>query len=208
MKYLRAVGDAILDRSVEELIGALLLATAVAAVMGGVYALRSRKSSATPNFVGVLVLATAALCMPLTAGYMEYLTTGGQSPSPLHFPGPAMRPPPEAGQAKPRPPWEPPPFNGGWSAGTHIMVAADENRDGRLTADEVAALVRQADTDGDGAVNFQDLDRLLAHRFRAQVHPPGHPRSESLVHERGNVPPDTKLSGLPHDDESSSNADR
>ena len=49
----------------------------------------------------------------------------------------------------------------GWSSGFHVVVAADENRDGRLTPEEAARLVRKADTDGDGSVNFVDIDRLI-----------------------------------------------
>ena len=48
MRFLESISDAILNRSPEELIGALLIAGAVAIVMAGLYAIGRRKSSPSP----------------------------------------------------------------------------------------------------------------------------------------------------------------
>ena len=65
-----------------------------------------------------------------------------------------------------------PAFSGpGWSSGFHVVVAADEDRNGRLTPDEAALLVRKADTDGDGTVDFRDIDRWIMSRIRPSFQP-------------------------------------
>src|SRR5262249_50323687 len=53
----------------------------------------------------------------------------------------------------------------GMSSGFRVVVVADENHDGRLTPEEAARLVRKADTDGDGSVDFHDIDRLILSSF-------------------------------------------
>ncbi len=163
MKFLESTYDAILNRSPEELVGALFTASAVAIVVAGVYALSRRKSSPSPSLVGGLSLAAGALCMAVAAGYIEYVNSGAsENPSVLSKwqgggPGPG----------NPPSPWS---FSGpGWSSGFHVVVAADENHDGRVTPEEVAQLVRKADTDGDGSVDFHDIDRLIMSRLK---HPP------------------------------------
>jgi hypothetical protein len=75
MRFLESISDAILNRSPEELIGALLIAAAVAIVAAGLYALCRRKSSPSPTFMGGLGLAAGASCMALAAGYIEYTET-------------------------------------------------------------------------------------------------------------------------------------
>jgi hypothetical protein len=78
MRFLESINNAILNRSPDELIGALFVAAGVAVVVSGVYALGRRKSSPSPSFVGGLALASGALCMALAAGYIEYMETGGR----------------------------------------------------------------------------------------------------------------------------------
>lgn len=165
MRFLSSIFDAVLNRSVEELIGALLIAAAVAICMAGVYALGRRKSSPSPTFVGSLALATGALCMIVTAGYIEHVESErALGPVASRVP-PANRQPDGSGQIALPHPWS----VSGWSSGFHVVVAADEDRDGRLTPEEVARLVKKADTDGDGSINSRDIDRLIARRLRTPL---------------------------------------
>ena len=60
-------------------------------------------------------------------------------------------------------------YGGGWSSGFHVVVAADEDHNGRLTPDEAAGMVRKADTDGDGTVDFRDIDRIIMSRLRTKL---------------------------------------
>ena len=159
MRFVESISDAILNCSPEELIGALIIAATVALVVAGFYALRRRKSSPSPTFVGSLGLAAAASCMALSAGYIEYAETNRTSGSGWRDPAAPKSPPGVPRQIKPPSPRSS--FGPGWSAGFHVVVAADENRDGRLTPEEVVRLVKEADTDGDGSVNFRDIDRLV-----------------------------------------------
>jgi hypothetical protein len=87
--------------------------------------------------------------------------------------GPARWPSGARGPGSLPPPWA---FSGtGWSTGFHVVVAADENRDGRLTPEEMAHLVRKADTDGDGSNNSLDIDRLVMSRFQFPSQPSSPP---------------------------------
>jgi hypothetical protein len=200
MRFFESILDAILKRSAEELIGALFIVAALGIVMAGCYAVYRKKSSPSPSFVGGMALPGFALCMVFTAGYVEYEASDwGRKPSVIQpasgrvWPGSPRwgfvslgaqgsdraaektgspsrdRRRPFSQAALPHP-WS---VSGtGWSSGFHIVVAADENRDGRLTPDEAARLVRKADTDGDGSVNFRDIDRLIASRPGAPAWPP------------------------------------
>jgi len=170
MRFLESTSDAILNRSPQELIGALLIAAAVAIVVAGLYALGLRKSSPSPSFVGGLGLTAGAVCMALAAGYIEYAETDWTLRSAVSHPPPPRSTPGGPGRAGPSP-WGS--FGPGWSSGFRFVVAADENRDGRLTPEEVARLVRKADTDGDGSVNFRDIDLLIESQLRRRLRPPG-----------------------------------
>ena len=85
MRFLNSVFGALVDRSSDELIGALLVATVVAGVMAGLYALGRRRASNPAVFVGGLVLASEVFCMALTTGYYEYRapSLGNRGPTPF-----------------------------------------------------------------------------------------------------------------------------
>ena len=150
MGFLESIPDAILNRSPEELIGAMLIAALIGIVMASLYALNRRKSPPSPTFVGVLALVAGASGMALAAGFFERGETGSMAgwPKTLRSPRPLGG---TGGRGMP-PPWL---FSGpGWSSGFHVVLAADGDRDGRLTPDEAARLVRKADSDGDGSVEL------------------------------------------------------
>ncbi len=165
MKFLESLSDGIINRSPEELIGALFIAAAVADRRGGDLRALVAGSRAPPRPLSAAwSFAAGALCMALAAGYIEYAgtdwTSGFRANQSWH-PRDGRRAVLDRVPAPP--PWGF--FGAGWSSGFHVVVAADENRDGRLTPEEVARMVRTADTDGDGSVNFRDIDRLIAARF-------------------------------------------
>ncbi|MDR3632507.1 MAG: hypothetical protein P4L84_01655 [Isosphaeraceae bacterium] len=202
MRFLESMSDAILNRSPEELIGALLIVAVTAIVMAGLYALGRTKWSPSPTFVGGLALAAGALCMAVGAGYIEYTATHqtyGSAVNPLAF---ARRPSGGPGRGTLPPPWSFP--GAGWSSGFHVVVAADENRDGHLTPDEAARLVRKADTDGDGSVDFRDIDRLIASRFRPPSQSSGSTAAGPNDRGGGDGPHDTGGGAESSDDEKSS----
>jgi EF hand len=164
MKFLECIADAFLDSTAEELIGAMLIVVGIAVLMSALCVLRSRKASPSPTFVGGLVLGAGASCMVLATGYFRYAET-------VRIPGPASHlpfiPKRPIGGLLPDPP--PPPRHNlgiGWSSGVQIVLAVDENHDGRITVEEASQLVRKADTDGDGSVNSHDIDRLVMSGFR------------------------------------------
>ena len=190
MRFLKSIADAVLGRTPEELIAAILLDVAIAAVVAGIYALGRRKSSPSTSFVGNLAFGAVASGMLLVAGYIQHRETAwmyGGGSVPQNGSGPARGP-----QAQ-GPPHQPP--NGGiphgiWSSGFHVVVAADTDRDGRVTADELARMVHEADTDGDGSVTFHDIDRLMASRFRPSwTLPKGLPEAGTEDHPGGEGPP-------------------
>lgn len=191
MRFLEAIADALLNLSTKEMIGALLIVGVVALVVAGVYALGRGKSSPSPTFVGGLGLAAGASCMALAAGYFDYTETDWNSRSAANHRAAPRWPMGDPDRRTPPPPWN---FNGaGWSSGFHVVIAADENHDGRLTQEEVAGLVREADSDGDGSVNFHDIDRLIASRFGARFQPRG--PSASKPNDRANHEPPRKSRG-------------
>jgi hypothetical protein len=161
MSFAAAVLDAILDRSPGELIGALLIASAIGGLAMGLDAIVRRRRPAPPIFVGALALVVSLSSMALTAGYHAFETRRallGDGPPPDR---PGRPPSPKARGAGPF----------GWSSGFHVVIAADRDRDGRVTPEEAARLVRDADADGKGSVDFREIDRFLLDRARPDREP-------------------------------------
>ncbi len=198
MMFLRTVVDAVLDRSPEELIGAMIFAIAVAIVMSGLYKLGRHKAIHAPTLVGVLVFAGGILCMALAAGYIERSEAAG-------MPRPGTQPARSPGDSNRRTqagPWASNRMH--WSSGFHVMVAADEDHNGHLTREEATHLVQRADTDGDGSVNFQDIDRLIISRFHFPIQNPSAAGPRRHAREEGREPLiDHEDGPRPSDDEDS-----
>ena len=182
MRFLISVANAVLDRSPEELIGALLVAAAIAGVMAGIYALGRRKSNPDPSFVGVLNLAAGAACMVLTAGYIHYKETLRTSGSAFDTRAPRTGSP-DGARSSSRHSMRPS-FGHRWSSGRHVAIAADTDRDGLLTPDEAAGMVGLADTDGDGKANVAEIDRLVEGRFQRRFRPNKSERARTSALER------------------------
>jgi hypothetical protein len=153
MNFLDSVGNAVLDRSPDELIVALFVAGALALILTGLFILGRRKVRSHATFAGGLILVASILSMVGAAGYVDSRTGVSRdrrrSDRPNSVP---VREPRRAGAS--------------WTSGLHMVTVADSDRDGRLTPEEVARFVREADADGDGSVDFREIDRLVTSRVR------------------------------------------
>jgi len=172
MKYFSAISDAVLDRSANELIGAVLLAVVVALIIAGLHALCWRKVSEQATLVGGLTIFANIVCMVVAVGYVEALRKPWATSQGWVSPGDNRH---HAQGAGPRGPRHAPAF-GSWSPGFQMVAAADTDRNGRLTKEEVAQLVQKADGDGDGSVDFRDIDAFLRNRMRPSASFVGPPR--------------------------------
>jgi hypothetical protein len=179
MTFLESVANALVDRSPEQLFGAVMVAAAVAVVMVCVFALLRRSVPPSATLVGGLVLAAGVICMTVTVGYIEYteriLSNRKLGTLPPAFPGWPTHG--QGGSAHSGSPGRATPFR---SPGFHVIIPADEDRDGRVTADELAHLVRKADANADGSVDVREIDQFIASRFRAGS-PPGYFPTQSLT---------------------------
>jgi hypothetical protein len=183
MAFFQAVSEAIMARTSRELVGAMFIATALALVLSLVYKLARRKVADTSMVVvGVAIIANAA-GMITALGYIQsrgpfFAYDGPSIPRQIrsdyaktgHPINKAMRGSPE---------WFGP------SAGFHMLFAADTNRDGRLTPEEVAEFVRTADTEKRGFAEMKELDeavrrRMSEHPFRQTGYGPMSRRPETL----------------------------
>jgi hypothetical protein len=145
------MGNAIVDRSADELIGAVVIALALSLVMAGVYSVGRRKLSENLMPMIVLMIVANLVSMALGAGYMLHARRAVRHVS--QNAAPAL--PPRAIYAGKR---------------DIVLVqtffrAADTNRDGLLTGEEASRaaseLVRQVDTSGKGSIDAQSLDNIL-----------------------------------------------
>jgi hypothetical protein len=164
MRFLVSVSTAVVNRSPEELFGGLLVASAVAVLMVGLFVLARRKGLPSATFVGTLLLSAGVLCMIFVAGYIEHtepnLYSARPGTNPAAIPGWFSTGPSRNLHSQKSGFFMP-----GWTPGFHVVVAADVDHDGHVTADELLQLVKNADTDADGSVDPRDIDRLLASRF-------------------------------------------
>ncbi len=179
MGFLQCMSDAVMDRSPEQLIEALLAATAIAFLVASIYAVGSRKARPTPSFVGMLSLCGCAASMLVTASGILYLGTNWPLPAHVHHAGSPIHPAAAGSASRGGEPWnDPGPV---MSTGAHVMIAADANRDGKLSREELDCLLREADFDGDGSVALREIDRLVVSRM---VPPHARRGSDPRAHER------------------------
>ena len=151
-EYLQSMTDVLIDRSIEELVGAMMIALVLALVLAGFYALARRKMNDSPMLMIGLLLFASIMSMALAAGYIAndrqaFMPVPGSPPS-------TARRPPSGFHAGPG-------GAPGRSPGLRIVMAADADNDGRLSPEEAAQFVLTADSSGRGSVDPRDLDNAF-----------------------------------------------
>src|SRR5690348_11346958 len=147
--FLEALKNALIDLSPEEVMGALILALALALVPAGIMNLRRRRREA-PDFLATLcalLVPCLIVAMVLGNGYGRYL----RQTVPLE-PNHRMN---LVGLPVHQRPFGPPVYVGpgspsrGFGVGNPLVVQlfaiADADQDGRLSPDEAARLIERAD---------------------------------------------------------------
>lgn len=163
-EFLGSTTNVIVDRTPDELIGAVLLAVIVALVVTGLYRVGRRKTKSDDNAVLItsLVLFANLVTMALAAGYVIHVRKNFGLSEPSRQSGMAFRGEPIAGHqgsfvirgAPPSiAPGPPPVFS--------IVEAADTDQDGRLSPDEAAFFVRTLDIESQGSIHLLDIIRAL-----------------------------------------------
>jgi hypothetical protein len=161
-EYLNLLGNAIIDRSPEELIGAVAIALTISLAMAGLYCIGRRKI--TENLLPMIVLMIVAnlVSMAVGAGHFQHARkkTGYVEHEPIR------RPPVGPGGSNE--------FMVEW-----IFREADRNRDWRISEEEAslaaANFLRKADVSGKGSIDPRTLDRVLQGLMfhgRDPYHPP------------------------------------
>ena len=139
--YLQAVCQTIVKVSSHELAGGLLVGLILSLAASGIWMLvRKKLADPLPALCG-LILAVSGLSMAFGLGHS-------------HYQAEILKYPPWASGPNPRGDAPPPA-----SLGRRLLQDADANRDGRLTPEEAAQFVRDADHLGKGWVGIPEIDR-------------------------------------------------
>ena len=163
MEYLKSVGDALVDRSVPELIGAIMVALALALVVAGLYTLGRRKVTDSTMLVTCLTIVASIASMALTGGYFSHLERRRRTV----IEGTNSRgfPIPPAVWMEER-------------AARQIMKMADTDGDHSLTTEEAARaaalFVRTEDPNGKGSIDIPALSRSIQNSIIMPVHHDAH----------------------------------
>lgn len=163
LQYWEAVQNALIDRSAQELIGAMAVALILSLIVTGLYNLGRRKIQDGVMLMTVLVLLACVVAMTLTAGFFTRRRDGS-----LRRTGPAAgfygHPWAEPDRASMLAQW--------------LLERADRDRDGRLSEEEAAGaaarFIREGNTEGTGPLNLEGLTYAL--RTNSIVPPPAWPR--------------------------------
>lgn len=177
MKFLHSLGDAILDRSPDELIGAILLALMVG-IAGSIvsrFAIWRKPGEGVPMLAGGLLFMVSLASMAVGAGYLVSvdpalsptarekiqlgIATGrslGSRPG-LHRPARPGFPPPN---------WRGPVLDSDERVlPTAISDLLDLDHDGTISPEEAARFVREVDTDGNGSADVASIRKALHERY-------------------------------------------
>ncbi len=179
--YFASMGNAVVDRSPDELIGAIVIALALALAMAGLYSMGRRK--VTENLMPMVVLMIVANLVSMTvgAGYLAHARKkhlGVTLPLSLNSPAVSERMLIDA-----------------------IFRDADEDQDGLLSGEEAAVaadkFVRRNDAEGDGKIDARSLaSALLTVEFhgrgRSSRSGRGIERASAKSPTRRTAPSDTK----------------
>jgi hypothetical protein len=153
MPLLNSIYDVILDRSPEEVLGAIGIAVALSIAISGFFALLRGKVGDRVLLVVVLLILASVASMGLGAGYIAYAKGHSRKADFSRGEGP----PPGMGRFGPR-----------MALASRIMGLADADGNGRLSpeeASEAAALfVVEADTTRDGSIDVASLEGAIGRR--------------------------------------------
>jgi hypothetical protein len=158
--YFESLGNAVVDRSPDELVGAVIIALALSLAFAGIYFIGQRKvSGATLMPMTALLLVANLTSMAVGAGYLLHVKanagylTEDKTPRAMGPPGPMLV--------------------------DLIFRDADTNHDGLLSSEEAsqaaAELVRNADPSGKGLVDARALEHALPGAGFHGPGPAGHP---------------------------------
>ena len=157
-EYLQSLTDAVLDRTTEELLGAVMIALALALALAGLYALGRRKLKDPIMLMTGLMLFANLASMVVAAAYVvkarKDITSDGRNAAFPPLAGHLGHGGPPSNHGRP----DGPP---GSAVAFGIVKTADTNNDGKLSPDEAAAFVRLADTSGKGSIDGHDLETAL-----------------------------------------------
>ncbi len=155
MEYLNSVGDAVVDRSLQELIGAIMVALALALATAGLYALGRRKVSDSAMLVTCLTIVSSVASMALAAGYL----TERERRQRQEIPGA------RSSGFRPRAA-----VSRGDLMAREIMKMADTDGDHSLSTEEAAraadSFIRAADASGKGSLDAPSLAKAVHFHMR------------------------------------------
>jgi hypothetical protein len=182
-EYLNLLGNAIVDRSPEELIGAVAIALTISLAMAGIYCIGRRKI--TENLMPMIVLMIVANLVSMAVGAGHFHHARKKIGYVEHEP--IRRPPNGPGGSNE--------FMVEW-----IFREADRNHDRQISGEEAslaaAEFLRRVDASGKGTINPRTLDRALQGLMfygRFPHHPP------SPFQHPGLPPPEFSGPGSPPD---------
>ena len=155
-QYFVSMGNAVVDRSPDELIGAVIVALALSLAMAGLYCIARRK--ANENLLPIIGLMIVANLLSMVVG-MGYVAHARKAPSGIR---PGIPFVPEAALIE------------------AIFETADKNGDGMLSSEEASQgaerFVQGADASGTGLVDPQSLRRAILDAELDRYHTFDHPR--------------------------------
>jgi hypothetical protein len=158
--YFESLGNAVVDRSPDELVGAVMVALALSLAFAGIYFVGRRKVSGAMLTPMIALMIVANLTsMAVAAGYLLHVKANGgylpadKTPGAKGPPGPMLV--------------------------DFIFQGADSNHDGLLSSEEAslaaAELVRNADPSGKGLIDARTLEHALPGAGFHGRGPAGHP---------------------------------
>lgn len=156
--FLTTVADTVIDRSPEELIGAIVVALGLSMAVSGFYTRGRRKIGDQFMLMNGLVLVANVAAMAFAVGYLAYQQKVDEFPE---------------GKLATAASCSNPSFLLGHTPGAESFLApwvvglADANKDGRVTPEEAAQFVKEADTGGRGSVDQGQIAEALRIRWTA-----------------------------------------
>lgn len=148
MGFLNTVFDSMVDRTAEELIGAMLMALSLSLAATGFYTLIRKRKEDRAMYMSGVVLVANLVAMVLAAGYVEQRQKGvgpvGSGGATIF---PAMMPAP--------------------NTEVEVVIAAgliglaDTDRNGRISSEEAAQFVGKVDVSGQGGADVGEVVRAL-----------------------------------------------